>query len=91
MRQWSGLTFIESQNRSFDRLGHGVCEVISFYPALLPALSERTWARIEFRAALGNPFAKTCLQQAAVAGAAPHPDAAAELKKIFDPARHNQT
>jgi hypothetical protein len=32
--QWSELTFIDSQNRSFDRLGHGVCQVISFYPAL---------------------------------------------------------
>ena len=84
--QWSELTFIDSQNRSFDRLGCGVCEVISFYPALLPALSERTWARIEFLAALGNPFAKSCLQQAGRPEPPPHPDAAAELTKIFDPA-----
>ncbi|MGB8901702.1 MAG: hypothetical protein WCC90_21765, partial [Methylocella sp.] len=88
--QWSELTFIDSQNRSFDRLGCGVCEVISFYPALLPALSERTWARVEFLAALGNPFAKTCLQQAARPEPSPHPEAA-EFRKNFDPAQHNQT
>jgi hypothetical protein len=89
--KWGELTFIDSQNRSFDRLGHGICEVISFYPALLPALSERTWARIEFLTSLGNTFAKTCLQRADRPEPPPHPDAAAELKKIFDPAQHDQT
>jgi hypothetical protein len=84
--QWSELTFIDGQNRSFDRLGHGVCEVISFYPALLHSLSERTWVRIELLATLGNSFAKACLQQVGRPVPAPHPNADAELKAIFDPA-----
>ncbi|RDJ22002.1 hypothetical protein DWF00_27160 [Bosea caraganae] len=86
---WSELTFIDSQNRSFDRLGHGVCDVISSYPALLSALSERTWARIEFLARLGNPFAKTCLQKIGRAEPTPHPDVASELITIFDPSQHD--
>ncbi len=77
--EWSELTFIDSQNRSFDRLGHGICEVISFYPALLPALSERTWGRIEFLAALGNSFATTCLRRTVRPEPPPHPGVAAEL------------
>lgn len=86
---WSELTFIDSQNRSFDRLGHGVCDVLSSYPALLSALSERTWARIEFLARLGNSFAKTCLQKAGRAEPDPHPDVELELRTIFDPSQHD--
>jgi hypothetical protein len=89
--RWGELTSIDSQNRSFDRLGHGICDVLSFYPALLTALSERTWARIEFLASIGNTFAATCLQRTNRPEPPPHPDAVAELKKIFDPALHDQT
>jgi hypothetical protein len=84
--QWSELTFIDAQNRSFDRLGHAVCEIISIYPTLMPALSERTWRRVEFLATLGNPFAKTCLQLANRPEPPPNSNATGELRKIFDPA-----
>ena len=84
--KWSEITFIDNQNRSFDRLGHGVCEVIGFFPMLLPAVSERSWTRIEFLATLGNSFAQTLLQQTGRPVPAPHKNAASELKKIFDPA-----
>ena len=83
---WSELTFIDGQNRSFDRLGHCVCEAIGFFPSLLPALSERSWTRIEFLASLGNSFARTLLQQTGRPVPAPHANAASELKRIFDPA-----
>jgi hypothetical protein len=59
--------------------------------ALLPALSESTWVRIEFLTSIGNTFAKTCLQLAHRAEPLPHPNPAAELRKIFDPAQYNQT
>jgi hypothetical protein len=87
---WSELTFADSQNRSFDRLGHGVCEVISFYPSLMPALSDRAWARVGFLASLGNHYAKVCLQGAGRPEPPPHAYVEAELKKIFDPAHHEQ-
>lgn len=82
---WSELTFIDSQNRSFDRLGQGICEVIGFFPSLLPAVSQRAWTRIGFLAALGNAFAKALLQRTNRPEPPAHPNAASELRRIFDP------
>ncbi len=82
---WSELTFIDSQNRSFDRLGHAVCEIIGGRPALFSALSERTWDRIHFLANLSNPFAIRCLETAGRQAPALDPLAGEKLKAIFDP------
>jgi hypothetical protein len=82
---WSELTSIDSQNRSFDRLGHAVCEIIGGRPALFSALSERTWDRIHFLASLSNLFAIRCLETAGRQAPAPDPLADEKLKAIFDP------
>lgn len=83
---WSELTFIDSQNRSFDRLGHAVCEIVGARPALFPALSDRTWDRIRMLASLNNPFAVRCLEAAGRVVPAIDPLSADKLKVIFDPA-----
>ena len=84
--EWSELTFIDSQNRSFDRLGHGVCEIVGARPALFPALSERTWDRIHTLASWSNPFAARCLEAAGRDLPATDPSMADKLAAIFDPA-----
>ncbi len=82
-QEWSELTWYHNLNRTWDRLGHAICEIILSFRDLLKAMPEDCRQQLIELARLGNPFARQCVEQLGLNPPDVYPDAAQRLKAIF--------
>jgi len=85
---WSELTGIDSVNRSWDRFGAGVCDVLYTNRDLLPCLSSKAQERFTILSRLGNTSAFNCAESLGLlASKELYPNHTERLEIIFDPGR----
>jgi hypothetical protein len=82
-QEWSEMTWSDHLNRTWDRLGHAVCEIILSHRTLLAALPDDCRLQIVELARLGNSFARQCAEHFGMDVPADYPDARARLRAIF--------
>ena len=82
-QEWSELTWSDHLNRTWDRLGHAVCEIILSRRALLLQMPEDCRQQLVELARLGNSFARKCAEELGINVPEPYPDASARLKILF--------
>lgn len=84
---WSELTFADQTNRTFDRLGAGVCNVLLINADLLSSLSQRSLSALRGHAARGTNFAAACLARLGEAAPAllPASERVSALSALFNP------
>ncbi len=82
-QEWSELTWSDHLNRTWDRLGHAVCEIILSHRKLLALMPEDCRLQMVELARLGNSFARKCTEELGMVVPPDYPDAAARLKAIF--------
>lgn len=82
-QEWSELTWADHLNRTWDRLGCAVCEVVLSYRPLLAQMPEDCRLRIVELARLGNSYARKCAEQLDIMVEDDYPDAAVRLKALF--------
>jgi hypothetical protein len=85
-QDWQNFTARDALNRNFDKLGHGVCDVLTRLPDLLPLLPKDCKDRLAKLARLSNPFARQCCSiLGIVVEEGDDPERDVKLQRIFDP------
>jgi hypothetical protein len=82
-QEWSELTWTDHLNKTWDRLGHGVCEIIYSRRNLLQIMPADCRTLLIELSCLGNEWAKKCLIELNIHVPDTYPDAALRLKRIF--------
>jgi hypothetical protein len=82
-QDWSELTWSDHLNRTWDRLGHAVCEVILSRRPLLLQMPEDCRQQLVELTRLGNSFAQKCVEELGMNVPSSYPDAAARLRVLF--------
>lgn len=82
-QEWSELTWSDHLNRTWDRLGHAVCEIILSRRTLLQLMPEDCRLQLVELARLGNSFARKCAEELGMTIPIDYPDASARMKLLF--------
>jgi len=82
-QEWSELTWSDHLNRTWDRLGHAVCEIILSHRVLMNRLPDDCRDQLLELSRLGNSFARQCLEALGMDVPADYPDAQARLRALF--------
>ena len=82
-QEWREMTWSDHLNRTWDRLGHGVCEIILSYRAQLKMLPEDCRQQLVELSRLGNSFAQKCIEELGIDVPPVYPDAHDRLRAIF--------
>jgi hypothetical protein len=82
-QEWSELTWSHELNRSWDRLGHAVCEIVLAHRGLLNGLPDDCRSQLIELSRLGNSFARQCLEALGMDVPADYSDAQDRLRAMF--------
>ena len=82
-QEWSEMTWSDHLNRTWDRLGHAICEIILSFRTLLHLMPEDCRLRMVELARLGNSFARKCAEELGMTVPLDYPDTSARLKVLF--------
>ena len=82
-QEWSEQSWSDQLNRTWDRLGHAVCEIVLSRRVLLHLMPEDCRLQMVDLARLGNTFARQCAEELGVAVPTVYPDASTRMKDIF--------
>lgn len=82
-QEWSELTWSDHLNRTWDRLGHAVCEIILLHRTLLQLMPDDCRTQMVELARLGNSWARQCAEELGMTVPTDYPDAPTRMKVLF--------